>query len=310
LYTALDGALYALGPDGNKAWHLDTATAVYSAVAIDSNGTAYVGSSQSLYAINTGSGGLAASPWPMVYRDMSHTSLQKKRIFGDLNRDQSVTLSDAFLTMELLSGSMPPSQKTKYQVWEIDVNNDGQVGIQESVYALQHAPGLRPCDDCVSHWPLEPDVGTVFQFRRTNREGISWTNTLQIMGTVTLNGLTYLQMRHSNYEPGLVENFGIRITDSQIYALMGAEELLLWQTGPLGMVWTAGDKQTKIRAITCVTTPYGGPFRAYVLESHVPALNSPCWYEYYIPGVGCIREVDHWVEHAPVIQELQNISSP
>ena len=310
LYAALDGALYALGPDGGEAWHLDTSIAVYSAVAIDPSGTAYVGSSQSLYAINTGSGGLAATPWPMAFRDPAHTSLQKKQEVADLNRDQSVTLSDALLAMDLLSESISLSQKTTYQVWEIDENNDGQVGIQESIYALQLAAGLRPCNDCVPHWPLEPVVGTVFQFRRTNREGISWTSTLQIMGKEVLNGRTYLQMRHSNYESGLVENFKIRIADSQVYALMDTEELLMWQTGPVGMVWNVGDKQIKIRAINYVTTPYGGPYPAYVFENHVPAQNSPCWYEYYIPGLGGIREVDHWVDNAPVIQELYDISFP
>lgn len=310
LYTAVNGALYALRPDGKEAWHFDTDTDVYSAVAIDSNGTVYIGSSQSLYAINTSSGGLAAAPWPMAYRNPAHTSLQKRNVMADLNRDNSVTLSDTILAMHLLSESMPPSETRSYQVWEIDVNNDGQVGIQESIYALQLIGGLRPRHDCVPDWPLETGVGTVFEYRRTNQEGTSWTSTLEIMGTVALNGRTYLQMRHSNYEPGIVENFCIRIADSEIYVWTGTEEVLMWQAGPVGTAWTFGDQMTKIRAINSITVPYGGPYQAYVLESYVPAENSPCWYEYYIPGAGCIREVSHWEENAPVIQELQNSESP
>jgi len=72
--------------------------------------------------------------------------------------------------------------------------------------------------------------------------------------------------------------------------------------------WNAGDKQTKIRAIIYVTTPYGGPCPVFVFENHVPALNLPCWYEYYIPGLGCIKEVDQWVEKVPVIHELYDIA--
>jgi formylglycine-generating enzyme required for sulfatase activity len=65
-------SFHALTPAGRDTWSLDIS--VDSSPAIGPDGTIYLASSSgTLYALRTGCGGLARSPWPMFRRDASHT---------------------------------------------------------------------------------------------------------------------------------------------------------------------------------------------------------------------------------------------
>ncbi len=58
---------------------------------------------------------------------------------GDVNWSDSVDLKDFILTLQVIS-CITPSQ-TVYE--SADVNGDGEIGIEETIYILQSVSGLR-----------------------------------------------------------------------------------------------------------------------------------------------------------------------
>ena len=65
---------------GTVLWEFETGHFVQSSPAIGSDGTVYVGSyDKKLYAIKTGSKGLAKSPWPMCGQNPQHTGRAPKK---------------------------------------------------------------------------------------------------------------------------------------------------------------------------------------------------------------------------------------
>jgi outer membrane protein assembly factor BamB len=71
------GTFYAINPDGSERWSFSSGWVYQTSPVVDSDGTIYVGSSshKSLYAINSGSKGLADSAWPVFHHDIRHTAL-------------------------------------------------------------------------------------------------------------------------------------------------------------------------------------------------------------------------------------------
>ncbi|MFO7819999.1 MAG: PQQ-binding-like beta-propeller repeat protein, partial [Halanaerobacter sp.] len=67
--------LYVLNQNGEKKRILKT-NEFLSDLVVDQEGTIYFGSGNKLYAINDQNGGLAASPWPMIYNNLRHTGCQ------------------------------------------------------------------------------------------------------------------------------------------------------------------------------------------------------------------------------------------
>ncbi len=57
---------------------------------------------------------------------------------GDVNGDGSIDLTDTVMVIRLLSGD-----KTVDVTLEADINQDGMIGMQEAIYALQWVAGLR-----------------------------------------------------------------------------------------------------------------------------------------------------------------------
>lgn len=75
IYVAAGESLFALNPDGTKRWDLGC-LCLDSSPAIGSDGTIYIGAAEGygyLYAINSTSGGLARSAWPMFQHDARHS---------------------------------------------------------------------------------------------------------------------------------------------------------------------------------------------------------------------------------------------
>lgn len=72
---ALDGYLHAINPDGTERWKFDTGNeALGSSPVIDSDGTVYLGSAANrLYAVNSESGPLANTDWPMLLKNQQHS---------------------------------------------------------------------------------------------------------------------------------------------------------------------------------------------------------------------------------------------
>ena len=69
------GRLHAVSPEGSRQWIFEFGSvSLGSSPLIDSNGTLYFGSDDgNIYAVNTGSGGLANSAWPVIGYDQRHS---------------------------------------------------------------------------------------------------------------------------------------------------------------------------------------------------------------------------------------------
>ena len=62
---------------------------------------------------------------------------------ADLNRDGYVDTKDAILALQILSNMSPSAIRPDYAISHADVNGDARVGLQEAIYILQKASGLR-----------------------------------------------------------------------------------------------------------------------------------------------------------------------
>ncbi|HEY9844394.1 MAG TPA: PQQ-binding-like beta-propeller repeat protein, partial [Candidatus Obscuribacterales bacterium] len=63
-FSGYDGVFHALGPDGQQRWFYQMGGQSASSPALGEAGTLYVGGKSGLYALSSGSKGLAASGWP------------------------------------------------------------------------------------------------------------------------------------------------------------------------------------------------------------------------------------------------------
>ena len=72
-----NGTIYigdrAVNPDGTYKWEITVDGEIRSSIVIAHNDTIYLASRYYLYAIETDSGGLADTPWPMFHHDPHHT---------------------------------------------------------------------------------------------------------------------------------------------------------------------------------------------------------------------------------------------
>ena len=78
-----------------------------------------------------------------VWREESNlqwSTYKRKSISGDINNDWRIDLTDAILTLKLMSNIEPPVPVFK----EADINNDGKIGFEEAINALQVEAGIRP----------------------------------------------------------------------------------------------------------------------------------------------------------------------
>ena len=88
---------------GTKVIHIN-----YSSAAIGADGTIYVGSSDSkIYAIYSGSWGLANTPWPMFRNNVSHTGNTEINFSYDIDRFAQSSDSSTF-TDEFDDGDVAP----------------------------------------------------------------------------------------------------------------------------------------------------------------------------------------------------------
>ena len=71
---------------------------------------------------------------PMMRLGTIHPSLPWGGVlFGDIDDNRSVTLADAILTLQIISGQEPASPPVK----KSDVNGDQRIGMENAIYILQ-----------------------------------------------------------------------------------------------------------------------------------------------------------------------------
>ncbi|MBU1054065.1 MAG: VPLPA-CTERM sorting domain-containing protein [Proteobacteria bacterium] len=159
-------------------------------------------------------------------------------------------------------------------------------------------------------WDL--NAGEVRTYTGSDSIGNTWNQTLTVLGTITIGAHDYFQIDQYNYhDEGDHTEWLIRSTENQVLVPDGAGgEQILFQLAPVGTTWSFFDELHEIIGTEFVTIPYGG---GTTVEAYVYRLSeisgSPYWYEYVIPGLGQVQEVDWYVDsNAPYIEQLDDIS--
>jgi len=67
---------------------------------------------------------------------------------GDIDGDGALTLTDAILALQALSGMTPAGIRAGYATSGADVNGDNRLGVAEVVYVLQSLAGMRNAGAC------------------------------------------------------------------------------------------------------------------------------------------------------------------
>ena len=139
-----------------------------------------------------------------------------------------------------------------------------------------------------------------------------WTVRAEILEKVTIGGQEYFRFRVKDYMPGETSEFLFRITDSAVYRYDGETEVTEFLAAPVGTTFSyykagpegeQGRIVKEIVGIEPVTVPYGTFQTAYVHQARrVPddpsRPPSPPWYEWYVPGMLLVKEVDYNIDDA------------
>ena len=108
-------------------WSFKTGNWGASSSAIGPDGTIYVGSDDGrLYAIYSGSHGLADRPWPMFHHDLRQTGkVEQTQMPGDCNSDGTVSIDEIQKAINCFLC------KQNVCCDKCDLNSDGQITIDE-----------------------------------------------------------------------------------------------------------------------------------------------------------------------------------
>ena len=171
-----------------------------------------------------------------------------------------------------------------------------------------------------SFMPLH--VGQIWEFIRYDaNDPTGWSVTIEVGSQAVFDSLDYFQVQSWNYEnDGQVEDFGyFRPTEQALYGYNPAgADVVVFQKGPVGAKWSVyeggggyGYTVREVVAVESVTVAYGTFDQAYkhrMYQCHDPndlgLGQSAYWYEWVVPGMGIVKEEDHWTDYPPAIEEL------
>jgi hypothetical protein len=88
---------------------------------------------------NTQLGSYSVTETPLALNQSVSFVLTNALPLGDIDGNRGVALADAILVLQVLSGMPPAGMVYK----EVDVNNDGKIGLAEAIYILQKTAGIR-----------------------------------------------------------------------------------------------------------------------------------------------------------------------
>ena len=174
--------------------------------------------------------------------------------------------------------------------------------------------------------PLFPlHVGLRWEFNRQDNIGNEWTVYMEVDHQQTFDSLTYFHLQRLNYEnDGALEDMDyFRSTEQAVYWYNpSGTDYVVHQAAPIGTKWhyplEQGDYIVReIVAIEAVTVPYGTFDDAYQQKVYT-CLNpgdlgqgkSTDWYEWVVPGVGFVKQVNDWVGNPPATMELVDVIIP
>ncbi len=167
-------------------------------------------------------------------------------------------------------------------------------------------------------WPME--VGQIWTYTRTDNNGLSWNVEISILEQVTHDSEQYFRFSNYNYinTGSTKENFVRSTADTVYFWEDGVGELALFRANePVGTTWMLGDDEHQRMANESIHVPYFGQdaslndiyLEAFVFRGKNVVDDSPYWYEYFVPGIGLVREVDEWSDNPPTTLELVSIST-
>ncbi|MCF7958247.1 MAG: hypothetical protein K9M57_07365 [Phycisphaerae bacterium] len=248
-----------------------------------------------------------------------------------LDTDYPFTALDFSGNDSNLGITLPGSTQTSgYSVTAFDVYAEG-IGmiaggdISAETGKLTELAELSAIDTSNKLMPLA--IGQTFTYDRIDGNDNGWTTQLVIDSKATFNSMEYFHVTSLNYDNDQGnENWGyVRSTESQLYGYNSkGPDYLQQQIADVGTRWSTYSPDdddlnyvvNEIVAIEDVTTPYGEFQDAYKTRNYQCVdpdnLNlgiSPDWYEWIVPGVGMVKQVDYWADNAPVTMELSEISS-
>ena len=174
-------------------------------------------------------------------------------------------------------------------------------------------------------------VGVRMEYNRRDSIGNEWTVQMELDHQKTIDSLTYFHLQRWNYgNDGAFEDLGYaRSTEEAMYMYnpSGPDDLV-FQKAPVGTKWSfyfpdpASPELdyllTEITDIGPVTVPYGTFDTAYLHRKYSCADpddlskgQSPYHYEWIVPGVGFVKQVNFWgADNPPLTMELVNVIIP
>jgi hypothetical protein len=161
----------------------------------------------------------------------------------------------------------------------------------------------------------EANVGDVFTQYGVNGIGTTWTNNVTVSGTLTVGSNDYLILDQDNYGNDGPEQFFMRSTGTELWVTDGIGEWLYFDsTASVGSTWSFLDQKAQMLEKQSVDLIYyegGTVVSAFVMQvTNAPDFSdeSLTWYEYILPGLGVVQEVDYWTTNPPKIQQLASIT--
>jgi len=171
-------------------------------------------------------------------------------------------------------------------------------------------------------------VGLRWEYKRWDSANPvnEWTVHMELDHKTTINSQTYFHLQRWNHEnDGALEDMDyFRSTEQAVYWYNpSGTDYVVHQAAPIGTNWHYplgdGDPDYLVReiiAIEPVTVPYGTFDTAYVYRKYVSGpddFKSPYWYEWMVPGLCYVKEVDWWSmegQSSPLIMELVDVIIP
>ncbi|KHE93492.1 MAG: PEP-CTERM sorting domain-containing protein [Candidatus Scalindua rubra] len=149
-----------------------------------------------------------------------------------------------------------------------------------------------------------------------------WTFHLQGLERVDVGGLQYINISTRNEKgTGDYKEFLVRSTENTVH---GTDGSIFFQIAPVGTTWNSpsyqeglgsGTNVNEIISIESVTVPYGTFNNAYVHKVYFDPddssfSNTPFWYDYIVPDVGWVKQIDHfWSPDGPAVVELSHVNT-
>jgi hypothetical protein len=170
-------------------------------------------------------------------------------------------------------------------------------------------------------------TGVRYEYKRCDSANPvnEWSVRMEFDHTKTINDLTYIHLQRWNYEnDSSLQDMGyVRLTEQALYQYNPTpdeEDYIIQQEAPVGTKWDCPLREgqdylvREIIAIEPVTVPYGHFEQAYVQRVFTcidpDDLNkgkSTDWYEWMVPGVGFVKQVNDWVDNPPATLELVRV---